>query len=159
MRRVQHTPGSLAIKGKGSSPVDASPLTFITGDRAYEATITLDIGPDAEGGLLLHYNERAYVGIGFTPTHMKTFQYSQEQSWMRQKMDVSTVHIRVKNDRHDITFHYSLDGKNWVQHPWQMEVSGLHHNTFGGFLSLQPGVYSAGAGTIRMRNFVYRALT
>ena len=159
MRRVQHTPGSLTIKGKGSSPVDASPLTFITGDRAYEATITLDIGPDAEGGLLLHYNERAYVGIGFTPTHMKTFQYSQEQSWMRQKMDVSTVHIRVKNDRHDITFHYSLDGKNWAQHPWQMEVSGLHHNTFGGFLSLQPGVYSAGAGTIRMRNFVYRALT
>jgi beta-xylosidase len=63
MKRVQHTPGALAIKGKGTSPVDSSPLTFITGDRAYEASITLDIGADAEGGLLLHYNERAYVGI------------------------------------------------------------------------------------------------
>ncbi|WP_373989390.1 family 43 glycosylhydrolase [Duganella sp. BuS-21] len=158
MNRVQHTPGVLAIKGKGTSPVDSSPLTFITGDRAYEATITMDIGPDAEGGLLLHYNERAYVGIGFTPTQMKTFVHSQEQSWMREKMDVSTVHIRVRNDRHIVTFHYSLDGTNWIQHVWQMEVSGLHHNVFGGFASLQPGVYSAGAGVVKLRDFKYRAL-
>ncbi|MYN39523.1 family 43 glycosylhydrolase [Duganella sp. FT109W] len=158
MKRVQHTPGTLAIQGKGSSPVDSSPLTFIAGDRAYEATITMDIGADAEGGLLLHYSERAYVGIGFTPTQMKTFAHSQEQSWMREKMDASTVHIRMKNDRHIVTFHYSLDGKQWVQHPWQMEVSGLHHNVFGGFASLQPGVYSAGTGVVKLRDFKYRAL-
>lgn len=158
MKRVQHTPGTLAIQGKGTSPVDASPLTFIAGDRAYEATITMDIGADAEGGLLLHYSERAYVGIGFTPTQMKTFAHSQEQSWMREKMDVSTVHIRMRNDRHIVTFHYSLDGKQWVQHPWQMEVSGLHHNVFGGFASLQPGIYSAGTGVVKLRDFKYRAL-
>jgi xylan 1,4-beta-xylosidase len=158
MKRVHHTPGTLAIQGKGTSPVDASPLTFIAGDRAYEATITMDIGADAEGGLLLHYSERAYVGIGFTATQMKTFAHSQEQSWMREKMDVSTVHIRMKNDRHIVTFHYSLDGKQWVQHPWQMEVSGLHHNVFGGFASLQPGIYSAGTGVVKLRDFKYRAL-
>ncbi|QJD90254.1 family 43 glycosylhydrolase [Duganella dendranthematis] len=158
MKRVQHTPGTLAIQGKGTSPVDASPLTFIAGDRAYEATITMEIGADAEGGLLLHYSERAYVGIGFTPTQMKTFAHSQEQSWMREKMDVSTVHIRMRNDRHIVTFHYSLDGKQWVQHPWQMEVSGLHHNVFGGFASLQPGIYSAGTGVVKLRDFKYRAL-
>jgi xylan 1,4-beta-xylosidase len=158
MKRVQHTPGTLAIQGKGTSPVDASPLTFIAGDRAYEATITMEIGADAEGGLLLHYSERAYVGIGFTPTQMKTFAHSQEQSWMREKMDVSTVHICMRNDRHIVTFHYSLDGKQWVQHPWQMEVSGLHHNVFGGFASLQPGIYSAGTGVVKLRDFKYRAL-
>jgi xylan 1,4-beta-xylosidase len=158
MKRVQHTPGVLAIKGKGATPVDSSPLTFITGDRAYEASITLDIGADAEGGLLLHYNERAYVGIGFTQTQMKTFAHSQEQNWMREKMEVATVHLRVRNDRHIVTFHYSLDSKSWIQHPWQMEVSGLHHNVFGGFASLQPGIYSAGAGTVKMRDFKYRAL-
>ncbi|WP_229257311.1 hypothetical protein [Duganella callida] len=116
------------------------------------------MGSDAEGGLLLHYNQRAYVGIGFTPTQMKTFRHSQEQSWMREKMDMTTVRIRVRNDRHIVTFHYSLDGKNWIQHPWQMEVSGLHHNVFGGFASLQPGIYSAGTGTVTMRDFQYRAL-
>ena len=77
---------------------------------------------------------------------------------MREKMEVSTVHIRVKNDRHIVTFHYSLDGSEWQQHPWQMEVSGLHHNVFGGFASLQPGIYSAGAGTVKLRDFRYRAL-
>jgi xylan 1,4-beta-xylosidase len=158
MKRVQHTPGTLAIQGKGTSPVDSSPLTFIAGDRAYEATITMEIGADAEAGLLLHYSERAYVGIGFTPTQMKTFAHSQEQSWMRERMDVSTVHIRMRNDRHIVTFHYSLDGKQWVQHPWQMEVSGLHHNVFGGFASLQPGIYSAGTGVVKLRDFKYRAL-
>jgi xylan 1,4-beta-xylosidase len=89
---------------------------------------------------------------------MKTFAHSQEQSWMREKMDVSTVHIRVKNDQHNVTFHYSLDEKNWVQHSWQLEVSGLHHNVVGGFLSLQPGVYCAGAGVVTLRDFKYRAL-
>ena len=57
-----------------------------------------------------------------------------------------------------MTFHYSLDGASWVQHPWQMEVSGMHHNVFGGFLSLKPGIYSAGEGTVRARDFRYRAL-
>jgi xylan 1,4-beta-xylosidase len=39
-----------------------------------------------------------------------------------------------------------------------MEVSGIHHNVFGGFLSLKVGVYAAGAGTVRLRDFRYHAL-
>jgi len=37
-------------------------------------------------------------------------------------------------------------------------VSGIHHNVFGGFLSLKVGVYAAGSGTVRLRDFRYRAL-
>ena len=40
-----------------------------------------------------------------------------------------------------------------------MEVSGIHHNVFGGFLSLKIGIYSAGDGSIRVSRFTYRALT
>jgi len=40
----------------------------------------------------------------------------------------------------------------------QMEVSGYHHNVFGGFLSLRPAIFSAGNGEVRARNFVYRSL-
>jgi hypothetical protein len=39
-----------------------------------------------------------------------------------------------------------------------MEVSGYHHNVRGGFLMLRPGFYSAGAGTARFRNFVFKGL-
>ena len=77
---------------------------------------------------------------------------------MREKTAVSTVRIRVRNDRNIVTFWYALGAGEWIQHPWQMEVSGMHHNVFGGFLSLKPGVYSAGEGAVRMRDFRYRAL-
>jgi hypothetical protein len=47
---------------------------------------------------------------------------------------------------------------NFTQHPWQMEVSGFHHNVFGGFLSLRLAIFSAGRGEIRARDFRYRGL-
>jgi hypothetical protein len=39
-----------------------------------------------------------------------------------------------------------------------MEVSGYHHNVRGGFLMLRPGLYSAGEGEARFRDFRFRAL-
>jgi xylan 1,4-beta-xylosidase len=55
-----------------------------------------------------------------------------------------------------VTFHYSHDGNDWTRHPWQMEVSGFHHNVFGGFLSLKVGIYCAGQGEVAVKNFTYR---
>jgi len=79
---------------------------------------------------------------------------------MRESMPTRKVRIHLVNRENVITWRYSRDdGKTWVQHPWQMEVSGLHHNVFGGFVSLRPALFSAGAGEVRARNFVYRGLT
>lgn len=159
MNRVRREPGAIAIAGKGSSPHDCSPLAFIVGDLGYEATATLDILSRGEGGLLLFYSERAFVGVGFTADEMRTFIYGEEQTWMRAPMKTSAVSFRVRNDRNIVTWSYSHDGgASWTQHPWQMEVSGLHHNVFGGFLSLKPAVYSAGEGSVRLRGLSYRAL-
>jgi len=159
MKRVRFEKGAIAIAGKGSSPSDCSPLAFIVGDRAYEATVTLDLLTQGEGGFLLFYSEHGFVGVGFTPTEMRTFIYGEEQTWMRTPIKSDTVTVRVKNDRNIVTWSYSNDGGvSWTQHPWQMEVSGLHHNIFGGFLSLKPAIYSAGGGSIRVRDFHYQAL-
>jgi xylan 1,4-beta-xylosidase len=160
MKRVKREAGAITIAGKGSSPRDCSPLAFIVGDRGYEATVTLDLFSHGEGGLLLFYSEHAFVGVGFTADEMRTFIYGEEQIWMRTPMTTSTVSIRVRNDRNIVTFSYSHDGSaGWTQHPWQMEVAGLHHNVFGGFLSLKPAVYSAGNGSIRLRELRYQALS
>jgi xylan 1,4-beta-xylosidase len=121
-------------------------------------TVTLDLVNGGEGGLLLFYNEKAHVGLGFTPTHMRTFNHGGEQEWIRQDMKTSRVSIRIRNDANVVTYYYSKDGKTWIKHPWQMEVSGLHHNVFAGFLSLKPAIYSAGKGAIRLHEFNYRAL-
>jgi xylan 1,4-beta-xylosidase len=62
-------------------------------------------------------------------------------------------------DDHVITFKYSHnEGRSWKLHPTRMEVSGLHHNVFGGFLNLKIGLYSAGDSGVRFSQFRYNAL-
>ncbi|WP_457447580.1 family 43 glycosylhydrolase [Roseateles sp. P5_E4] len=150
---------ALVIRGKGKALPDSSPLTCACGDRSYEVSVELEIIGDGHGGLALFYEERGHVGLGFSSTQMLTYGYGQEHSWMRENMATRRVHIRLVNRENVITWHTSHDaGKSWKQHSWQMEVSGLHHNVFGGFVSLRPALFSAGAGEVRARNFVYRGL-
>lgn len=157
--RVRYESKGLRLAARGNSPTDSSPLTCGVVDRAYEAEVTLDLTGKAEGGLLLFYNHKGYVGLGFTPDEVKTYQYAEEQTWLRAPMKTSSVRIRVTNDRHIVTYRYSHDnGKTWTLHGHRMEVSGMHHNVFGGFLSLKIGIYSAGEGSVRLRDFKYRAM-
>ena len=147
------------IAGKGTTLADCSPLTFLVGDRSYEAEITLEIGAGAQAGICLFYSERMFCGFGFSNTQMFTYNYGQEHSWMRQAMATRTVRLRVTNQAHIVTFHYSHDGgATWVQHPWQNDLSGYHHNVLGGFLSLKFGVFCIGGGKATLRDFVYRGV-
>ena len=68
------------------------------------------------------------------------------------------LHIRLRNDRHIVTMHYSVDGKAWDRYDRGIEVSGYHHNVAYDFLSLRPALYAAGSGEVRFRGFKYRAL-
>jgi xylan 1,4-beta-xylosidase len=156
MKRARSEARALAIDGKGTTLADSSPLTFLVGDRSYEAKITLDIGDGAQAGICLFYSERMFCGIGFSNSQMFTYNYGMEHSWMRQDMATRTVRLRVTNHANIVTFYYQRNGETWVKHPWQMEVSGYHHNVFGGFLSLKFGVYCVGTGKVKLRDFVYR---
>lgn len=159
LERIRCSANGTRLAAQGHSPADSVPLTCVPGDRAYEAEIDIELQGNAEGGLLLFYNSRAFVGVGFTPREMKTFEYAAEQSWMREAMPTRRVRLRLSNIQQVVTFHYSHDdGKSWIQHPVRMEISGLHHNVFGGFLSLRIGVYCAGDGALVIRQFRYRAL-
>lgn len=157
--RARYAEHALVIAGKGTTLADCSPLTFLVGDRSYEAEITLEIGAGAQAGICLFYSERMFCGFGFSNTQMFTYNYGQEHSWMRQAMATRTVRLRVTNQAHIVTFHYSHDGgATWVQHPWQNDLSGYHHNVLGGFLSLKFGVFCIGGGKATLRDFVYRGV-
>lgn len=157
-KRARYETQALVITAKGSNLADCSPLTFIVGDRSYEAEITLEIGDGVQAGITLFYSERMFCGFGFDGRQMFTYNYGQEQPWMRQDVPSKTVRLKVVNRDNVVTFYYSRDGRAWIKHPWQLEVSGYHHNVFGGFLSLKFGVYSLGAGQVRLRDFTYTAL-
>ena len=156
MKRARYQDRTLALAAKGKTLADSSPLTCLVGDRSYEAEITLEIGDGVQAGLCLFYSDRMFCGIGFSASQMFTYNYGQEQSWMRQDMRTEKVRLRVTNYAHIVTFYYSRNGGAWVKHPWQMEVSGFHHNVFGGFLSLKIGIYCIGAGEAILRDFAYK---
>jgi xylan 1,4-beta-xylosidase len=159
MTRARYGDRRLQIAGRGTSPVDSHPLTCTVGDRAYEVEVTMTLAGKGEGGLLLFYRQKAFVGIGFSPDDVKTFQYAEEQPWARARRPTSRVRIRMTNDEHVVTFRYSHDdGNTWTLHGTRMEVSGIHHNVFGGFLSLKVALYSAGEGSATFSDFRYRAL-
>lgn len=114
---------------------------------------------DVEGAFLLYYNPKAYVGIGFTGEKVKTYQYAETHEWASVPLEAREVRARITNDRNVITYHYSTDnGQNWRLHPTRMEVSGLNHNVFGGFLSLKVGISSLGSGSIKLSHFSYKAI-
>lgn len=159
MQRVTRDGRGMLLAGAGSSPADSAPMVCCAGDRAYVVELTLEPSDHAEAGLLLFYNHKAFVGVGFTPDTIKTFEYAQELSWARIKRDNRRVRVRLTNDHNVVTFEYSHDdGRSWQLHTLRMEVSGIHHNVFGGFLSLKPGIYAAGEGTVRLIDFRYRAI-
>ena len=68
------------------------------------------------------------------------------------------LHLRLRNERHIVTVHYSVDGKTWELFDRRWEVSGYHHNVGYDFLSLRPALYAGGDGEVRFRRFTYRAL-
>ncbi|NIK02748.1 family 43 glycosylhydrolase [Xanthomonas cannabis] len=157
--RVRRANKALTLACAGTSPIDSAPLTCGVPDRAYVAEVTLELVGTAEGGIVLFYNHKAFVGIGFTADTMKTYEYSEELEWARTPNTHRRIRVRLTNDHHIVRFDYSFDeGRQWTRHPTRMEVSGFHHNVFGGFLSLQLGVYAAQQGEVVLRDFRYRAL-
>lgn len=155
--RVSRREGALVLAASGTTPRDSAPLVCIAGDVAYEVEVEIEIAPGGTAGVVLHYDRQLYCGLGFDEKAFVTHQYGQERGRPANPHG-RRMFIRMRNDRHIVSFHTSGDGRAWRKFDRQMEVSGYHHNVRGGFLALRPGLYSAGSGEARFRNFTYRAL-
>lgn len=150
--------GTLSLRARGTAPRDSSPLLLTAGDPAYRFECDIEIDEGGTAGLLLFYDDRLYCGLGFDEKRFVTHQYGAERGRPAQA-NGRRMRIRVENNRHIVTFHTSSDGgASWQRFDRGMEVSGYHHNVRGGFLMLRPGLYSAGSGTARFRDFRFRAL-
>ncbi|MEJ2814715.1 family 43 glycosylhydrolase [Caulobacter sp. CCG-8] len=156
--RIKREGGVLTLKGSGEAPSTGAPLIFVNGDQAYEIECEIEIDPDTRAGLILFYDRQLYCGLGFDAKNFVTHQYGIERGRPSNPYG-SKMLMRLRNDRHIVAFHTSGDGgKTWKRFDRGMEVSGYHHNVRGGFLMLKPGLYAAGKGSARFRNFKYRAL-
>lgn len=155
--RLRRENGVLHLAARGETPSSSAPLLCVAGDQAYEFECDIEIDPDARAGLLLFYDSNLYCGLGFDEKTFITHQYGIERGRPANPHG-RRMKLRVRNNRHIVSFHTSADGQNWTRFDRGMEVSGYHHNVRGGFLMLRPGLYAAGKGEARFRNFTYRAL-
>ena len=47
---------------------------------------------------------------------------------------------------------------NWLKIENSFEISGLHHNAFGGFMGVRIGLCSIGEGEVNYKNFKYSSI-
>lgn len=161
MPRVRVADGRLhltATPGKG--PGDSAPLGFIQGDPAFEVELDLDFDAGVQAGLVMFYSPRLYAGMGANAKSLQLHRYGQDIRAVPKPAGIARrMQLRLRCVRHVLTLFSRADATQpWVKFPVQMDVSGYHHNTAGGFASLRPALYAAGHGEARFANLRYRAL-
>ena len=158
LARARIENSALTIAGKGTGPNDCAPLTQIVGDHAYEVTVECELGGDAQGGLLLFFNDRLFLGMGIDGKRMITYRGGKPSYWREPAPAVRRLFLRIVNDRQIVTFYYSVDGKIWTRHGVRSEVSGYNANTIDDLAQLRPALFASGAGRVHFRDFRYRAI-
>lgn len=152
--RFHFIDNGLAIKAKGNSVGNCSPLLCVPSDHSYTAEVELIIEGKATGGLVLFYNNIAYSGILADGENILAnihgWQFQTEKNVIR-----NHVSLRLKNVNSTVDMYYSLDGKKWNKIENSLEISGFHHNAFGGFLGVRIGLCSMGEGVVKFKNFSY----
>ena len=156
-RRARFEDRSLLLAAKGTGPHDSAPLSQLVGDHAYEISVRVEVIGEAEAGLLLFFNDRLFFGMGHDGTKMTTYRGGKSSYWHEPAPAGTTLHLKIVNDRHIVTFHYSRDGIQWTRHGVRSETSGCHANTVDDLASLRPAIFAAGKGAVRFRDFRYRA--
>jgi xylan 1,4-beta-xylosidase len=157
--RVRISRNTLHLAARGEQPADCSPLCFVTGDLRYEVEIEIERDPGTQAGLIFFYNDRLYAGMGFDSGGMILHRYGEERSRSGDiPAGTNRLWMRLENNRHLVTGHFSLDGQRWQKFDVQMEVSGYHHNTAYDFLSLRPAIYASRSGEARFRNLAYTGM-
>ena len=157
-RRARIESKSLVLAGKGTNPADCSPLTQQVGDHGYEVSVAMALDGEVQGGLLLFFDDRLYLGMGHDGTRMTSYRGGKASYWQEPAPAARGLHLKIVNDRHIVTMYYSVDGQVWTRHGVRSETSGYHANTVDDLLSLRPALFAAGKGTARFRDFRYRAL-
>lgn len=131
------------------------------------------------GALLLYYSGRMFCGVGFTGKALRTWHYGEEHGWMDIPVEGKRLRLKLQLLNQVATWWYSVDDGqdiptaedgqqswrrqrswhrqlHWRRHPWQMEVSGMNHNVFGGFSALKIALASMGTGATLFEDFCYR---
>ena len=148
----------MSVKAKGKTPADGRLLMVTATDKNYELTTEITLGKGNTGGLLLFYDEKAYAGVASDGKTFTIYRNGEKTETMPSDYH-KHFHLRLLNRANRVILSASKDGKSWEELATDIDVSGLHHNNYGGFYALRPALLSAGKGRTTFRNFTYRDVT
>lgn len=155
--RFHFTKNAITLKAKGNAIGNSAPLLIMPSDHSYTAEVELEINGDATGGLVLFYNNTSCYGILANQhdilANLRGYQFPTEKNAIN-----NHVFLKVENHHHLVTMFYSTDAHTWLKIENAAEISGLHHNSLGGFLSVRIGLCSIGNGSVRFSHFKYIAI-
>jgi beta-xylosidase len=149
--------GALVLDAKGSGPNDGRLLLVTATDAAYEVQVEVAVPAGGIGGLVLFYNEKAFAGISSDGEKLALHHHA-KRTTSQPAPRGERLFLKIINRRDRCEFLAGSDGKTWTTLAPDVDVSGMHHNKFKGFLALRPGLMAAGSGAVKFDNFVYRAL-
>ena len=149
--------GTLEMRAFGETPGQSRPLVLITGDHSYRIETEVELAEGARAGLILFYNPVCYAALecsergvrcGFQGKMGKGYQLAGAKRWR----------IALVFDRNEVDFLAAPAGEVPKKLWGSVDVSGYNHNTFGGFLSLRPGLFSCGEGKALFQKFLFSPL-
>lgn len=147
----------LYMKGKGTFPADGQLLLCTPQDTSYQVQITLDPEQGSHGGLVLFYNEKAFVGIETSPDSLIIHESATSRNTVPFQCN-SPLTLRIENDKNKCSFSVSADGKDWNTLLEGLDVSYLQHNIHKGFLAIRIGLVATGKNSVRFKRFEYSPL-
>lgn len=150
--------GALIVPGIGQGPQDCSALLGRSGDHAYEVSVHVELEGDVEGGLLLFFDDRLFLGMGHDGRHMTTYGGGRVSFWREPAPATRHLRMRIVNDCQIVTFYYGTGESGWTRHGLCFEVSGYDANVVEDLASLRPALFAARGGVAKFREFRYRAL-
>lgn len=155
--RVRVGGGELQLRAQGTNPGDSPPLLCIPRDESYELTVRYELEGRATGGLVLFYNQNMYAGLVTDGDNFTIYRRGQSLNHGTNPLGRSG-YLRIRNEEHVLTFHYSTDGREWNKIRRSFSTEAYNHTAFGGFVGLRTGMVSVGDGSVTFREFTYSAL-
>jgi beta-xylosidase len=146
---------SLFVEAKGTTPANARLLLTTVADKNYETQVALTAEPGNKAGLMLYYNEQAFAGIVSYGSQFIIYKSAKDSLVVPNKIG-KHFFVKMQNQGNRIRISVSKDGITWTTMIEDLDVSGLHHNKFGGFYALRIGLLSAGKGHARFQQFKYK---
>lgn len=146
----------LTMRAQGTNPSESAPLMFVAGMKNYEFSIQIDLIGNTTAGLILFYNSKAYVGIGFD----KESKYRWDKGVIKNSDSKkgNKFWLKLRNDNNRITGYWSCDGANWIKEDWEDDISDYSHHNLYDFQSILPGIFVYGNGEAKFSNFNFEGL-